>query len=84
MDNAKIFSEIIEYVQENDEISYYNVMTYATKNKPEWIEWSKKRSNKIMLSEFLKSKKRTEGRAYIDRTDVAISRYIDAMIEREK
>lgn len=78
---AMLLSEIIDYIREEDTISYYDVEAYAYREKPEWIPVFRDRKTRFILSECLKGKTRSENRKYDTTLYDALMNNLDAKIE---
>lgn len=64
-ERTKFIKEIIDFCNENSIISYYELEEYAYKNsKDDWIITLRNKGCRMVIVEYLKSKKRSEKRKY--------------------
>ena len=83
MNKTKIFDEIIDYCDSEQNYSYYDMMTYACKAKPDWVEAIRDKKFRKSVSMYLKSRKRTMKTKYNTSFDETYKNYSCARREYE-
>lgn len=79
--DTKIIKEILDYCEEKQMFSYYEMMTYACENKPEWVEAMKDRNSRSVVSLCLRDAHRKTHTKYANSFPDAIVKYRNARIE---
>lgn len=82
MDNSIVMKEIIDFCDENDIDSYYELSTYAYKHEcEEWIKLLKRKNTRSVIRSYLKSKHRKNGTKYEKSKSKAMEENVSAQAE---
>lgn len=79
-EKARILSEILCYIKDNNEYSYNSLKEYAFREKNEWLDVFNDRNSRAFISKYLKSKKRKDHARYKTTACEAMENCIDAGI----
>lgn len=82
MDNSIVMKEVMDFCDENNIDSYYELSTYAYKHEcEEWIKLLERRNTRTVIASYLESKHRKNGTKYKKSKCEAMKENIEAKAE---